>query len=278
MHYNAISSNQTVLAMVGADTLSLSLPSADARIGIGRLKWGRAEELGTPAYWCSQVWMWGLEQPDHYRLGKTLEEEVLACLLGGYGIPAEVGLAAYKRLRKAAAENRDALCDPVRTVDLLSAPLDVGTRKVRYRFARQKGKYVAAALAGLRSIDHAAPDIDLRDALTDLPGIGLKTASWVVRNWRRSDMVAILDVHIVRAARMLQLFPQAWKVERNYREMEKVYLDFSCAISAQPSLLDSVMWMTMRQLSPAMLSSFVAPGYDRRSVRKPLEQFVLQLT
>ncbi|KPF73895.1 hypothetical protein IP68_15315 [Blastomonas sp. AAP25] len=278
MHHPVVSSNQTVLAMVGDDTLSLSLPSADTRIGIRRLKWGRAEELGTPAYWCSQVWMWGLEQPDHYKLGKTLEEEVLACLLGGYGIPAEVGLAAYERLRKVAAEDPDALCDPVRTVDLLSSPLDVGARKVRYRFAQQKGKYVAAALSELRSVNHEAPDIELRDALTSLSGIGLKTASWVVRNWRRSDRVAILDIHIVRAAKMLHLFPNAWKVERNYREMEKAYLDFASAISAQPSLLDSVMWMTMRQLSPSILSSFVAPGYDRRSVRKPLEPFVLQLT
>ena len=278
MHYTVVSSNQTVLAMVGNDMLSLSIPSADARIGIGRLKWGHAEELGTPAYWCSQAWMWGLEQPDHYRLGKTLEEEVLACLLGGYGIPAEVGLAAYERLRGAIAEDPDALCDPVRTVDLLSAPLDVGARQVRYRFARQKGEYVAAALSGLRSINHDVPDIDLRDALTGLSGIGLKTASWVVRNWRRSDRVAILDVHIVRMARMLHIFPEPWKVERNYREMEKAYLDFASAISAQASMLDSVMWMTMRQLSPAILSSFVAPGYDRRGIRNPPEQFVLQLT
>ena len=121
-------------------------------------------------------------------------------------------------------------------------------------------------------------DIALRDALTGLSGIGVKTASWVVRNWRRSDRVAILDVHIVRMARMLHIFPEPWKVERNYREMEKAYLDFASAISAQASMLDSVMWMTMRQLSPAILSSFVAPGYDRRGIRNPPEQFVLQLT
>lgn len=278
MHYDLTSSNQIVLATVGNDTLSLSLPSADARIGIGRLKWGHAEELGTPAYWRSQAWMWGLEQPDHYRLGKTLEEEVLACLLGGYGIPAEVGLAAYERLRNSIAEDPDMLCDPVRTVELLSEPLDVGARKVRYRFARQKGEYVAAALSGLRSVNHEAPDVDLRDALTGLSGIGLKTASWVVRNWRRSDMVAILDIHIVRVAKMLHLFPKDWKVERNYREMEKAYLDFASAISARSSMLDSVMWMTMRQLSPAILDSFVAPGYDRRNGRNIPEQFVLQLT
>ena len=57
--------------------------------------------------------------------------------------------------------------------------------------------------------DHPAPVVGvmLRDALTAIPGVGLKTASWAVRNHRASDSVAVLDVHIVRACEHLGVFP-----------------------------------------------------------------------
>ncbi|WP_198137890.1 hypothetical protein [Verminephrobacter eiseniae] len=42
-------------------------------------------------------------RPAGYKLGRTLAQEVAACLLGGHGIPAPVGLAAYKRLHERGA-------------------------------------------------------------------------------------------------------------------------------------------------------------------------------
>jgi N-glycosylase/DNA lyase len=278
MHSFCASSNQTVLALAGGELLSLPLPAPGARLGIGRLTWGAAEEIGTPAYWRSQAWMWSLEHADHFKLGKSLAEEVVACLLGGYGIPAEVGLAAYERVRPVLAGNRRALHASEYAIALLSDPLTIGTRQVRYRFARQKGAYLAAALARLEQLDEEGSDVCLRDALTDLPGIGLKTASWIVRNWRGSDQVAILDVHIIRAARMLKIFVDRWRVERHYREMERAYLDFAEAIGAPAALLDSVMWMTMRRLPPETVRSFVAPGYERAEKFAPSMATTGQLT
>ena len=134
--------------------------------------------------------MWEIEEPDHYRLGRSLREEVLACILGGYGIPAEVGLAAYGRLRAVPAEE---LYSQATVEALLSKPLTVAGRSVRYRFAGQKARHVSASMAALNAINEEAPDRDLRNALVALPGIGPKTASWVVRNWRSSDHVSILD-------------------------------------------------------------------------------------
>ena len=49
MHSLFSSSNQIVLALSGDALQSLSLPAADSRLGIGRLTWGAAEEVGTPA-------------------------------------------------------------------------------------------------------------------------------------------------------------------------------------------------------------------------------------
>lgn len=211
------------------------------------LTWGDADEPMTPAYWAAQTWMWQCDAPQHYKLGRSLAEELLACMLGGYGIPAEVGLAAYRRLRDH-HRSGGGLTDRGQVEDLLWTPLDVGGRPVRYRFAKQKAAYVAGAFREMDAIDETLGDVALRDRLVAIRGIGPKTASWVVRNLRASDGVAILDVHILRAGRHLGIFREGRTVERHYAELEAAYLNFAAAIGTRASILDSVMWMTMRQL------------------------------
>lgn len=242
--------------------------------------WGRHEELCSPAYWAGQSWVWQQTRPDHYRLGRSLEEEILACLLGGYGIPAEVGLAAYRRLRTVLQADPQRLLDADAVGALLAEPLTIGDRKVRYRFHAQKARFVAASFRALDAIDREAADRALRDELTSLPGIGLKTASWIVRNWRGSDEVAILDVHILRAGRNLGIFPAELVVERHYRELERKFLAFAAQIGARASTLDSVMWMTMRQI-PAHLLRQMSPDASRENApvraREPARRHQAQL-
>ena len=243
------------MALVDGAPVERRLPNPDHRVPGHGIVWGGVEEIGSPAYWSAQSWLWEMDEPDHYRLGRSLREEVLACLLGGHGISAEVGLAAYQRLR---ARPNNELLDVDRCCELLLEPLDVRGRAVRYRFANQKARYVGGAMAGLEGIPDKLGDIELRDALAGLPGIGLKTASWVVRNWRGSDAVSILDVHIIRAAEGLGLFREGWRVSKDYRLMERAYLAFCRAIGARASILDSVMWMTMRQL-PSSIAVTMTP-------------------
>lgn len=243
---------QRVAAHIQGNLAELALPAPACRLPDHELRWGRAEEIGSPAYWAAQTWMWEIEEPEHFKLGRSLREETLACLLGGYGIPAETGLAAYARLRAAPPDD---LHSQSTVCTLLSRPLNVGGRSVRYRFARQKSRYVAEAMRGLANIDVTAPDVDLRNALMALPGIGPKTASWIVRNWRGSDDVSILDIHIIRAGRSLGIFAPHWRVERHYEVMERAYLMFAKAIGARPSILDSVIWMTMRRLPQSIVAA-----------------------
>lgn len=243
---------QQVYALSGGELQRLELPAAETLLPEWGIAWGEAEVPLTPAYWAAQSWMWKLDAPDHFRLGNSLEEELLACMLGGYGIPAEVGLAAYEELRQLLAKAPAALTDPARVLAALSAPLQLDGRFVRYRFARQKAKYVAEAFKELPSIDQNLNDKSLRDRLTKLRGVGPKTASWVVRNLRQSDSVAILDIHILRAGRSLGIFDPALTVERHYALLESAYLQFSHAIATPSSILDSVMWITMRQLPAAL--------------------------
>ncbi|MDF2811203.1 MAG: hypothetical protein K0S56_2234 [Microvirga sp.] len=241
-------SSQKVLALSGGWLHSLDVPAANDIVDGWDFTWGDADRPMTPAYWAAQSWMWKLDAPDHYRLGNSLEEELLACMLGGYGIPAEIGLAAYDRLRKSMHASPDALANHHVVLDALSTPFRIGERPVRYRFARQKAGYVAAAFQALPEIDRSLNDVALREELTMLRGVGRKTASWVVRNLRRSDRVAILDVHILRAGRALGIFDPGLSVERHYLALETAYLRFATSIGTAASILDSVMWNTMRQL------------------------------
>jgi len=205
----------------------------------------------TPAFWAAQSWMWEMDEPDHYRLGRSLEEELMACMLGGHGIPAEVGLAAYDRLRRTWRSAPGRLESASEVEELLTRPLDVNGRQVRYRFAAQKARYLSQALAQLPAIDVEQGDRDFRDALCSLKGIGPKTASWIVRNWRGSDDVAILDVHLLRAGRELGLFSSELNVERHYRIIEDAFVNFARDIGAKASILDSVIWMAFRSASKA---------------------------
>src|SRR6266850_6882314 len=90
---------QCVTALRDGNVEKLVLPSADKEVLPG-VRWGRFDVFFTPAFWVSRAWIDG-EQSEfaRYSIGRTLREEVAACLLGGHGMPAEVCLAAYRRLR-----------------------------------------------------------------------------------------------------------------------------------------------------------------------------------
>jgi thermostable 8-oxoguanine DNA glycosylase len=236
--------NQTAAIVTRTGSIQVELPSADVEVMDG-VRWGSVDAFPAPAYWAYQVVARRLvAKPAAYRLGRTLAEEVAACLLGGHGIPATVGLAAYNRMRE-----RGALSGvPVSEEDLealLREPLDVGGRSVRYRFAAQKARYLAAALP----LAHAAPKFNagrqLRDWLLAVPGIGHKTASWIARNWLDADDVAILDIHIMRVGQVIGLFPRSLTVERHYTELEERFLEFSSALDVRASELDAVIWWEM---------------------------------
>ena len=212
--------------------------------------WGSFDELLTPAYWKGQAWQHErLGTYDDSRLGRSLPEELAACVLGGHGMPAELGLAAYRRL-----QDRGLLVT-VPTISALEAALSEpfengkgGTR--RYRFPRQKARYLAGCLRAIRDVEPPASDVALRNLLLNLPGIGLKTASWIVRNHRGSDAVAIIDVHILRAGRHVGLFPDSWRPQQHYLQLECAFLEFSAALGVRASVLDALIWDYMRRLPP----------------------------
>lgn len=235
---------QSAVFLTHPATVQVQLPHPQHEVMDG-VVWGALDAFPTPAYWHYQVVARRLAgQPAAYRLGRSLAEEVGACLLGGHGIPATVGLAAYEHLR-----GKGAFAGLLHSQEQLEAwlrePLTVNARQVNYRFAAQKAKYLATALPMLHRAPAFTEGKALRDWLLQLSGIGPKTASWIARNWLDADDVAILDIHIMRLGQVVGLFPRHYTVERHYFELEDLFLKFSGALGVRASELDAVMWHEM---------------------------------
>jgi N-glycosylase/DNA lyase len=235
---------QSALIRSKLHCFEITLPDANEQVLPG-VRWGAVDAFPTPAYWHYLVLTNRLlAAPAKYKLGKTLAEEVGACLLGGHGIPASVGLVAYEKLRKMGAFS-GSVPDESQLFAWLSEPMIISGKSIRYRFPAQKAKYLAMALQALQESPEVESGKQLRDWLIKLPGIGPKTGSWIARNWLCSDEVAILDIHIMRFGQAIGLFDHRMTVERNYYELEERFLQFCDAIDVRASELDAVVWFEM---------------------------------
>jgi len=244
---------QEMYSLIGGTIECLELPDPNDFVLPG-VRWGAFDELLTPAYWRGQAWQHErLGTYCNLRLGNTLLEEIAACLLGGFGMKAELGLAAFARLRDRGllqgAPAEDAL------EHALAEPFVIRGHPRRYRFPRQKSRYLAACLSRLNDFIEPSSDIVLRDRLAEFPGIGLKTASWIVRNYRGSNNVAVIDIHILRAGRHIGLFPPEFNPQRHYCSLEDAFIRFATALDTGAGMLDGLMWDYMRRLVVITMSN-----------------------
>ena len=228
------------------ERIELPPPSTEVLPGI---RWGHTAEFFSPAFWKyhSQAHRDG-ERFKRHALGHTLLEEVSACLLGGYGMPAELGWAAFVRLRDEGLLSSRAGINELERA--LTRPFRVACTLRKYRFPRQKAKYLCGAINAARALPPTQDGRQLRSQLIGITGIGPKTASWIVRNHLGSDDVAILDVHITRAAVAAGVFPKSADPTRNYFKLEQRFLEFCTAIDEPSSRLDAIMWDYMRRIFP----------------------------
>ena len=248
--------HQKMQALRDGKVIALRLPPRNEELLQG-IAWGRYDKALTPAFWAGQAWLLGTDLgPLNYRLGNSLAEETAACLLGGFGIPAETGIAAFHRLQKAGI--LDGTPSESEIKSYLVRPIRINGRSTHYRFPNQKARYLAGCLRALQSSPFTPEnDLELRDFLLGLPGIGQKTASWITRNWLNSDNVAILDIHVVRACIAAGVFPTDARPENSYLELETRYLAFSKALNVKPSILDNIIWQVMRQLPAAIVQKTI---------------------
>lgn len=273
---------QTAAILTRTGAIQIEVPPPNRTL-LRNIRWGAIDAFPTPAYWQCQVIARRLAgQPASYKLGRTLAEEVAACLLGGHGIPAHVGIAAYEKLRKLGAFSEPPPSEEQFKI-WLREPMQVGQSQIRYRFASQKARYLAATLPCIQSVPEFKTGKQLRDWLLQLPGIGPKTASWIARNWMDADDVAILDIHIMRIGQSIGLFPRGLTVERHYFQLEELFLQFSDALNVRTSELDAVMWYEMAS-SPTTVRTITdqlnneTTEEEQRQPKKSKKQAQLALT
>jgi len=214
-------------------------------------RWGEAHHIGTPAFWVDQAAR-GYGDWNH-KLGTSLVEETIACLLGGHGVRSGVALAAFRHLRSRgliavglvpdASAIEAALAEPIPTSD--------PGRVVRYRFPRQRSGRVRDALLQLGSEQAPSQPELLRGWLMGIPGIGPKTASWIVRNTTGSESVAVIDVHIQRAGLAARVFSPRWVLPRDYLLFEAAFLAYAVLGKISPRTLDACIWHVLQALGPA---------------------------
>jgi N-glycosylase/DNA lyase len=87
--------------------------------------------------------------------------------------------------------------------------------------------------------------IELRNFIAkNIKGLGLKEASHFLRNIGKSNNeIAILDRHILRNLKNNNLINEdKIKNNKNYLELEKIYLEFSKSMDIPPDELDLLWW------------------------------------
>ncbi len=201
------------------------VPDAEVIPGV---KWGRPEWVPSAAYWAAMSEI-ADNSDDFVSTETTLKEQVGFCLLGGFGITAEMNHAIFDRLDAEGIFRPHNIPTAAEIERLLRLPVNVEGKLRRYRFPNQRSSRLATALRLIEE-DPPSPD-DPRHSGT-----------------RGSDDVAILDIHIIRAGVLIGLFDRRQKVPKDYDAMEARFLEFAAALQVRPSLLDAVMWREMRQL------------------------------
>lgn len=228
------------------DEISI-LPDEEDEVLPG-IRWGCSSQLFTPAYWKTQYLFYHSKGgfDIDYKLGRGILEEVVACLLGGFGLKSEIGILAFKRMVSENLIRSGVEYDAVHKV--LTEPFNYQERLVRYRFPNQKSKFIHSFLN--RSDIETIPknsDLELRNWLLTVKGIGPKTASWITRNYMDSENVAIIDIHIYRAGLIMGLFTKYLDVNKDYFNLEKKFIQFCNKLKVETSKMDALIWLQMKE-------------------------------
>jgi len=172
--------SRKVSLIVHGSLVEREMPDACSEVLPGVI-WGDPWTLFTPAYWLAQAWMSEIDtRPSgRYSVKHGLIGELGFCLLGGFGITAELATAAYDRCWQAGLflryETR-----PEAWVAELSEPLQVGSRKIRYRYPNQKSRFLAAAMEYVQHNElRTDSGMALREQLLNINGVDYKIASWL---------------------------------------------------------------------------------------------------
>ena len=213
-----------------------------------RVPWGRFDAFGTAAYWVDQTIRGGYsDKVEMLARRADLRSETIFCLLGGYGVTAELARAAHEVVSSVLQAQPEPEPGDIETALRRPLPGDLG----RYRFPRQRATRVAEAVRRLRQNPPPNDPLLLREYLLGVNGIGPKTAAWIVRNVTGTPEVAIIDIWLIRALTKNGIFGREWRVDRHYERYEAAFLQYATHGQVPPGALDLCIWEQARRVGHA---------------------------
>jgi N-glycosylase/DNA lyase len=189
---------------------------------------------------------------------RSVENELLFCLLGGHGVTFELARSAafvLEALNIFSPEWNSAELEVAISSELAKAQFDPprqdGSLR-RYRYPRRKAHLIAQAAAWVASRAPLQETLlalleegSRRDLLCECPGIGLKTASWLLRNVGLAHYLAVIDVHLVRALTAADRIVDV-RLPKDYHHIERCFLAWCEEINAPPAAFDLMLWEWQR--------------------------------
>ncbi|GEN35075.1 8-oxoguanine DNA glycosylase [Aneurinibacillus danicus] len=172
---------------------------------------------------------------------EQMHNELFFCLLGGYGIPYELNQSAFEILQQKGLfqlkyyQTFENQMINILERELMMSQFAPRTRQGtfrKYRYPKTKARTIFKAAQwllhdnqrNLPAILRAIPEEKARRAkIMECPGMGMKSASWFLRNTGYATSLAIVDVHIFRFLTFYRFIPQTYSPSRNYEEIEDVF-------------------------------------------------------
>jgi len=192
------------------------------------------------------------------RAERNVERELLFCLLGGHAVPFELAHSATQVLAPLdvfapewdLTELETTVRAQLQQPQFEPRRLDGSLR--RYRYPQRKAQLIGCAAGWLRQ---NSPLVDVLAAINDeggrrkrlceCPGVGLKTASWLLRNIGLAEQLAVIDVHVLRALVDAGRVSGA-RLPRDYVVVERQFLDWCDELGASPAAFDLLLWEWQR--------------------------------
>ncbi|RFU69998.1 hypothetical protein [Bacillus sp. V59.32b] len=217
-----------------------------------------------------ELWdIYGDSIDQEYNLFQKSKEQVLDefffVLLGGFGISFELNLSGLQILKNQSLFRREYYKSPDNLVAIEEkireqffkkqfTPATSNGQLRKYRYIETKPKIISEAGYWLwKSCEwelfeelHKFNAFEARLWLCTCPGIGMKSASWFLRNTGFNDDCAVFDVHILRFLDYLGFHVPKQLTERMYLKLEDALRNVCDSVGVTLGKMDYLLWLLSR--------------------------------
>ncbi len=194
---------------------------------------------------------------------EALIDEFFFVILGGFGISYELNKSGLKVMKNQGYINRALYTENMfkETVYFIQKefskkqfePKTNNNEFRKYRFIESKPALIASAGNWLLKecrwdLNMLLNDneINVRKVLCSCPGIGMKSASWFLRNTGYNYNYAVLDIHILRFISRIGIDVPEVITEKGYIHLEEKLRDICDAINVPLGEMDYLLWILGR--------------------------------